>query len=1198
MLYGRDEDIRDLVQCALKDIDTLLYGKSGIGKSSILNASVVPAARRKGYLPVIIRLSHKGQHSYLQQIKDGIATAMGISTSDTVEISTRIRAVTECKDPANESIYEYFHRHTFHDDNGERIKLLIIFDQFEEIFTLQKDEQKKKRFFAEQADFLNDILPANLQLTSGEVSGSHEAEVVDMDNLDDIFSDIDFNIDNEIPEYVTDNEIHMIFTIREDFLSEFEYYSSTIPSLKQNRYGLRPINEEQASQIILRPEPGLISLDVAKLIIEKVTGRSDFELDGIPEIEVDAAVLSLYLNRLYDAKRGNKITAELVEQKGGEIISDFYLDAISSISESSTEYLEDMLLNGQGRRDNITVYDAMNDGGVTEAELDILCNKKKILRQFNYAGDLRIEYVHDILCPVVKEHKDERLLLKQQEEERIRQEEEKQRLLLEEKAKREEIERKAEEEKARLQEEALKTRKRNRRRLFAIGAFALLLLVAIGGYFWYYEWEHVGYYAQFERVKGWPVGVGKELTAEERQHTPLYYKLSHRGHSDHDTDVEIQSSNGSLPLSPRIPSYEVSEADVNDRKAMDFLTKLSKISRIHFVEGENKNIDKEIAYDADGNILFAINYFHLPNGKDAWARYVTANGQELKLRDNGIDRMKLSWYINDDDPSDKNNGRIESFMYFDANGICRPAADSVCGYSMRCLDDNTVVRCFMDEYGRPAQTPFNVVTTTTSGDTTTISYAKDLNLLGSSPQPTSGPKGYTKEVTVGDITRLYGDTPGHIATLTTVRDKNGNKTSETIKGLLLKPYPTTINYAYQPSTGYLTEVEKLDADGKPFATRADSVYKKHWDYSDKGDIILEEHWNALGDKIYFHRIAEAKDIRHETIMDRRTGQHFTRIDSTLPDGKITCYFGEGNLPMVFKPIEGEDSLAYHKLVVKNQDGSKLKYYYTLDEANHVVPNPTVLDEYGQAISFFCKEEGVDNDGNNIYYRILDEDGKIVKSMMRYFQNGQPVARAVMGVDGYGHPVRCPDWEEEGFAYYKIYFSKDFNDKYITITSVDEWENPSIFYDPSSNTYQTIEYIDYKGAEMSTVHNGDTIQVYLQNPYSQYTIIPTGNLSAKSLPYLHILSKESSMYQEGLRDGDRIVRLGAWKDGMPEAVLEDEWANMYKNGAEISVLSPSVAGYERKTFSLPKGKPGREEYHVYALTKEELRNLKHFYSTEK
>lgn len=302
ILYGRDEDIRDLVQCVLNDVDTLLYGKSGIGKSSIINAGVIPAARRNGYLPVPIRLSHLNADDYLPQIKSAIISSMGISTNDIKGVQNQIKEVIGCKNITQESFYEFFHRHTFHDSDGNRIKLLIVFDQFEEIFTLQTDETKKRMFFSQMADLLNDIMP--IELNQFTVKHSGPKDLVDANdlNLDCVFEDIDFDFKYSFPEYVNDNDIHFIFIIREDFLSEFEYFSASIPSLKQNRYGLRPLNEEQAAQIILRPRPGLIDLPVAKLIIEHVTGRTDFIIDGIPEIEVDAAVLSLFLNRLYTKK--------------------------------------------------------------------------------------------------------------------------------------------------------------------------------------------------------------------------------------------------------------------------------------------------------------------------------------------------------------------------------------------------------------------------------------------------------------------------------------------------------------------------------------------------------------------------------------------------------------------------------------------------------------------------------------------------------------------------------------------------------------------------------------------------------------------------------------------------------------------------------------------------------------------------------
>ena len=56
ILYGRDEDIRSLSQQILNDTDTVLYGRSGIGKSSIINAGVIPSARRHNIKPIYIHL--------------------------------------------------------------------------------------------------------------------------------------------------------------------------------------------------------------------------------------------------------------------------------------------------------------------------------------------------------------------------------------------------------------------------------------------------------------------------------------------------------------------------------------------------------------------------------------------------------------------------------------------------------------------------------------------------------------------------------------------------------------------------------------------------------------------------------------------------------------------------------------------------------------------------------------------------------------------------------------------------------------------------------------------------------------------------------------------------------------------------------------------------------------------------------------
>lgn len=665
VLYGRDDDIRDLTQSVLNDTDTLLYGKSGIGKSSILNAGILPAARRNGFVPVMVRLSHKGDNSYLKQITDNIVSS--------VTPQLDIREVVACKDKESESLYEFFHRHTFFTADNERVKLLVIFDQFEEIFTLQSDEVVKKRFFAELADLLNDIMPANLQQsTEVHIEDRQQSTLESNDDFDALFNDIDLGDKNDVLDYVTDNEIHLVFTIREDFLSEFEYYTASIPSLKQNRYGLRPINEEQAAQIILRPMPGLIDETVAKLIIEKVTGRTDFELDGVPEIEVDSAVLSLYLNRLYEAKTEEKITSELVEQKGGEIIDDFYVDAISDISESTVEYLEDMLLNGNGRRDNITVYDAIHDGGVTEQELDTLCNKKKILRQFNYAGDLRIEYVHDILCPVVKEHKEERLNRKQQEEEKQRQMAALNALL-----------------------------SKNRKKLILSIGIPSVLFLLIGLYWILLKMPISNCYAGYTTLNGWPVGLGPKLGDKEKKDMVVHYRLTRKGLLDINPYIKVEVLNRLGQHTTNIlvesPLVSLAETEGTDDLSRKFAMLQLRITSWLYTADEEGNVSRQTAYDRNGKVLYSIQYYRESEIdtshpiQNVWLNYVDAEGKSLRLRSNGADRMRATM----------KNGYFTRILFFSETGTPQRNSRKAYGYEYEIDPENGSQTAIysLDEYG-------------------------------------------------------------------------------------------------------------------------------------------------------------------------------------------------------------------------------------------------------------------------------------------------------------------------------------------------------------------------------------------------------------------------------------------------------------------------------------------------------------------
>ena len=53
--FGRDAEVRDLFQRVVHKPLTVLFGRSGLGKTSLLQAALVPRLRDAGFLPMVLR---------------------------------------------------------------------------------------------------------------------------------------------------------------------------------------------------------------------------------------------------------------------------------------------------------------------------------------------------------------------------------------------------------------------------------------------------------------------------------------------------------------------------------------------------------------------------------------------------------------------------------------------------------------------------------------------------------------------------------------------------------------------------------------------------------------------------------------------------------------------------------------------------------------------------------------------------------------------------------------------------------------------------------------------------------------------------------------------------------------------------------------------------------------------------------------
>ena len=385
---GRDDDTYDMVKLISKNVFVTLYGKSGIGKTSLLNAGVFPELREKQYTPISLRLGilkpTKGP-SYQSIIIDAIKRA----SAHIVEFNVIDEQTNEKSD---DYLWNFFARHRFFDINDNPTSPALVLDQFEEVL---RTHSKDGEILLRQINYLND-----------------KDNTIDRQEIDGT-------------TYYYKQNFRVVISIREDDLYRLEDCISRnfLPSLRRCRYHLMPLNDDQAELVIREPISGFVSREVAKDIICKVTksNADDFELgDGIPQKEVDSALLSLFLSELFERWKASgldTITSNLVKEIGDDIISSFYENAIANISAQSVEYLERRLVTDDEIRDSMFESRAIR-GGVSKDDLDYL-KQKHIIHTIPWADNLeRIELVHDILCPVVKKRKEQRAL-KEQECQRV-----------------------------------------------------------------------------------------------------------------------------------------------------------------------------------------------------------------------------------------------------------------------------------------------------------------------------------------------------------------------------------------------------------------------------------------------------------------------------------------------------------------------------------------------------------------------------------------------------------------------------------------------------------------------------------------------------------------------------------------------------------------------------------------------------------
>lgn len=455
---GRGDEIDDLLRLVRRDTLTLLYGVSGLGKTSLVQAGLFPVVREDNMLPVPIRLDYlEGALPLAHQIMNAIGAA------------ARTARVEAPLPRPNETLWEYFHREENHfwSARNDLVTPFLAFDQFEEFFTLGRETPARaaqaNAFIAEFADLIENRPPAALR--------------------DDPARAKEFNF-KPVP-------VKVLLAMREDYLADLDRIRTHFRALGQNRLRLLPMGEKQARQVIALGQ-SLLAPGVEERIVHYVAGAGS---SSGAEITVAPALLSLVLRELNERRlaRGPdaRITPDLLEVEQHKIFEDFYHRTLADFPPGMRLFIENELLTASGHRNSCALDDALTRPDVTLPALNELVNRRLLAYEDRH-HTRRVELTHDVLVPVIKASRDSRLT------------------------------RQALAQAERLRAEQVAQKRKQRLTLAVACGLAVALIATVWGGYYVFVKEHKAYYSDLIKRNGCPVGIRELSESEARKLAASY----------------------------------------------------------------------------------------------------------------------------------------------------------------------------------------------------------------------------------------------------------------------------------------------------------------------------------------------------------------------------------------------------------------------------------------------------------------------------------------------------------------------------------------------------------------------------------------------------------------------------------------------------------------------------------------------------
>ena len=356
---GRYFETRRIISYIYSHPVTLVYAPSGSGKTSLLNAAIIPELEDRGFdvLPV----------ARVQHTVANITHPEKVTNQYIFNALLRFVPENDPEDVADETLKSFLEKYPrLTTSNHSPSPRLIVFDQFEEIFTIPAENWKEQ-----QQSFFEQV-----------------AEAIEADKL-----------------------LRVLFIIREEFTGQLEEFGHLLPEEFRIRYRLGPLSKTNAEAALTIPlkntkrhfAEGVAEKVVADMARVKWT-TNDNTTKEIQGESVEPVHLQLVGATLWENLPSEVTTIESkhVEQYGDvdKILEEYYESSVEAIVKSRVvkesqlrNWFDTKLITTANTR-NIAFRGTKTTQGIPNSVIDDLSDQH-IIRGEERAGGRWYELTHD-----------------------------------------------------------------------------------------------------------------------------------------------------------------------------------------------------------------------------------------------------------------------------------------------------------------------------------------------------------------------------------------------------------------------------------------------------------------------------------------------------------------------------------------------------------------------------------------------------------------------------------------------------------------------------------------------------------------------------------------------------------------------------------------------------------------------------------